>query len=49
MVKKKNETLEWMKAMVIAVVIVFTVRAFLFTPIVVDSASMNTTHKITKE
>ncbi|MDX8345810.1 MULTISPECIES: signal peptidase I [Rossellomorea] len=43
MVKKKNETLEWMKAMVIAVVIVFTVRAFLFTPIVVDGASMNTT------
>jgi signal peptidase I len=43
MVEKKNETLEWIKALVIALVIVFTVRAFLFTPIVVDGASMNTT------
>jgi signal peptidase I len=43
MVEKKNESLEWIKALVIALVIVFTVRAFLFTPIIVDGASMNTT------
>jgi signal peptidase I len=43
MVEKKNETLEWIKALVIALAIVFTVRAFLFSPIIVDGASMNTT------
>ncbi|RIW28667.1 signal peptidase I [Bacillus salacetis] len=43
MVEKKNETLEWIKALVIAFVTVFIVRTFIFTPIVVDGASMNTT------
>jgi signal peptidase I len=43
MVERKNEILEWIKALVIALVIVFIVRAFLFTPIIVDGASMNTT------
>ncbi|RIW26640.1 signal peptidase I [Bacillus salacetis] len=43
MVEKKNEVLEWMKALGFAVVIVFIVRSFLITPIVVEGASMNTT------
>jgi signal peptidase I len=43
MVEKKNGTLEWIKALVIALFIVFIVRTFLFTPIIVDGASMNTT------
>jgi signal peptidase I len=41
--KKKNETLEWIKSLAVALVIVFIVRTFLFTPIMVDGASMNTT------
>ncbi|MGR3764130.1 signal peptidase I [Rossellomorea sp. NS-SX7] len=43
MSKKKNETLEWLKSLVVAFVIVLIVRTFLFTPILVDGASMNTT------
>jgi signal peptidase I len=43
MAKKKNETFEWIKSLGVALVIVFIVRAFLFTPILVDGASMNTT------
>ncbi|MBH9966260.1 signal peptidase I [Bacillus sp. MKU004] len=43
MAKKKNETFEWIKSLGVALVIVLVVRAFLFTPILVDGASMNTT------
>jgi signal peptidase I len=43
MAKKKNETFEWIKSLGVALVIVLIVRAFLFTPILVDGASMNTT------
>ena len=38
--KKKNETFEWVKALLIAFGIVAIVRLFLFTPIVVDGISM---------
>jgi signal peptidase I len=43
MAKKKNETFEWIKSLGVALVIVLIVRAFLYTPILVDGASMNTT------
>lgn len=43
MVKKKNEILEWLKVLGFGLIILFMVRTFLFTPIVVDGASMNTT------
>ncbi len=43
MVKKKYETFEWIKSFVVALIIMFVVRTFLFTPILVDGASMNTT------
>jgi signal peptidase I len=45
MVKKKNETYEWMKAIVGALVLAVVIRSFFFTPIVVDGASMNPTLK----
>lgn len=45
MVKKKNELWEWTKALVIALVLVFVIRYFLFTPIVVDGLSMVPTLK----
>lgn len=38
--KKKNETLEWVKALLIAFGIFAIIRLFLFTPIVVDGISM---------
>ncbi len=38
--KKKNEWLEWIKAILIAVGFVFIVRMFLFAPIVVEGPSM---------
>lgn len=37
---KKNEWLDWLKALFIAVLIAFIVRMFLFAPIVVDGPSM---------
>lgn len=37
---KKNEWLDWIKAIVIAFIIAFVVRKFLFTPIIVDGPSM---------
>ncbi|WP_421383420.1 signal peptidase I [Bacillus salacetis] len=43
MVEKKNEVLEWVKALGFALLILFIVRTFLITPIVVEGASMNTT------
>lgn len=39
-VKEKNEILEWTKAIGIAVLFAFGIRFFLFTPIVVEGASM---------
>ena len=38
--KKKNETWEWMKALLIAFGLAAIIRLFLFTPIVVDGISM---------
>ncbi|CAM3080294.1 signal peptidase I [Filibacter tadaridae] len=38
--KKKNETWEWMKALLIAFGLAAIIRVFLFTPIVVDGESM---------
>jgi signal peptidase I len=43
MVKKKNETYEWMKALLGALVLAVIIRTFFFTPIIVDGASMNPT------
>jgi signal peptidase I len=43
MVKKKNETYEWIKALIGALAIAVIIRSFFFTPIVVDGASMNPT------
>ncbi|SDM62705.1 signal peptidase I [Bacillus sp. OK048] len=43
MVKKKNETYEWIKSLIGALVLAFIIRSFFFTPIVVDGASMNPT------
>ncbi|MEF2244585.1 MULTISPECIES: signal peptidase I [unclassified Paenibacillus] len=38
--KAGNEYLEWTKALVIAIVLVFIIRQFLFSPFIVDGASM---------
>jgi signal peptidase I len=43
MTKKKNETFEWVKSILGALVIAFIIRSFFFTPIVVDGKSMNPT------
>ncbi|MGM0878080.1 MAG: signal peptidase I [Bacillota bacterium] len=43
MVIKRNEIWEWIKALFIALVLVFIVRTFLLTPIVVEGASMSST------
>ena len=43
MTKKKNETFEWVKSILGALVIAFVIRFFFFTPIVVDGESMNPT------
>ncbi len=40
MTKKKNEFLEWTKAIVVAILLALGIRTFLFTPIVVDGESM---------
>ncbi|CQR47716.1 Signal peptidase I T [Paraliobacillus sp. PM-2] len=40
MAKKKSEWFDWLKALVIAVLLAFIVRTFLFAPIVVDGPSM---------
>ena len=40
MARKKSEWLDWIKALVIAGLIAFLVRMFLFAPIVVDGPSM---------
>ena len=41
--KKKNEIWEWSKALIIAVLLAFVIRYFLFAPIVVDGESMQST------
>ena len=38
--KSKNEWLEWLKAIIIAVVLVFLIRWLLFAPFIVDGSSM---------
>ncbi|MDC3414155.1 signal peptidase I [Aquibacillus sp. 3ASR75-11] len=43
MARDKNEWLEWLKALLIAGLLAFVVRMFLFTPIVVDGPSMQPT------
>ncbi|GIN87772.1 signal peptidase I [Heyndrickxia sporothermodurans] len=43
MVKKRIEIWEWIKALFIAIILVFIIRTFFFTPIVVDGASMEPT------
>ncbi|WP_338469843.1 signal peptidase I [Niallia sp. XMNu-256] len=40
MAKKKNELWEWVKALVVAVVLAAVIRYFFFAPIVVDGLSM---------
>lgn len=40
MAKEKNELWEWIKALVIAVILAVVIRYFLFAPIVVDGLSM---------
>jgi signal peptidase I len=43
MTDKKNETFEWIKSIIGALVIAVIIRSFFFTPIVVDGDSMNPT------
>lgn len=43
MVEDRNEIWEWIKALFIALLLVFIVRVFLFTPAVVEGASMEPT------
>lgn len=45
MAKKKNELWEWIKALLIAVILAAVIRYFLFAPIVVDGLSMMPTLK----
>lgn len=42
-VKVKNGIWEWVKALLIAIILAFIIRAFFFTPIVVDGSSMEPT------
>ena len=41
--KDKNEILEWIKALFIAIILAFIIRTFLFTPILVEGSSMEPT------
>lgn len=43
MVKNRSEIWEWIKALFIAIALAFIIRAFLFTPIVVEGSSMEPT------
>ncbi|WP_059173959.1 signal peptidase I [Bacillus sp. FJAT-27445] len=43
MEKKKSETYEWIKSIIVALVLVLIVRSFILTPIVVKGDSMNPT------
>ncbi len=44
-IKEKNELLEWLKAIVVAVVFVIAVRTFIFTPTLVSGESMMPTYE----
>ncbi|MEK4628524.1 MAG: signal peptidase I [Solibacillus sp.] len=44
MIKEKSEFLEWLKAGVLAALFVIAIRTFIFTPLVVDGASMMPTY-----
>ena len=48
MANKKNEIREWIKALVIAVILAAVIRQFFFAPIVVDGFSMMPTLKDTR-
>lgn len=43
MAESKNELWEWGKALLVGVIVAFVIRAFLFTPVAVDGASMEPT------
>lgn len=43
MASRKSDLLDWLKALVIAFVLVFLVKTFLFSPIIVDGPSMQPT------
>jgi signal peptidase I len=43
MAKDKNEIWEWIKVLFIAIILAFSIRTFLFTPIVVEGYSMEPT------
>lgn len=47
-VSKKKSILEWVKAIVIAVVLALLIRNFIFAPYVVDGKSMEPTLTIVK-
>ncbi|KGP92841.1 signal peptidase I [Pontibacillus chungwhensis BH030062] len=40
MTKKRNEWLDWIKALIVAAILAIVIRVFLFAPIVVDGPSM---------
>ncbi len=42
---KKNELLEWVKAIAVAFVFAIAIRTFIFSPIIVDGASMMPTYE----
>ena len=43
MVKKRNELFDWVKAIIIALIVAFIIRAFIISPIIVDGPSMQPT------
>lgn len=43
MVKKRNELFDWVKAIIIALIIGFIIRGFIISPIIVDGPSMEPT------
>lgn len=43
--KEKNELLEWLKAILVSALFVIAIRVFIFTPMVVDGASMMPTYE----
>lgn len=43
--KEKNELLGWLKTIVVSAVFVIAIRVFIFTPVVVDGASMMPTYE----
>lgn len=43
MPKKRNELFDWIKAIIIALIVAFIIRAFIISPIIVDGPSMQPT------